>query len=645
MINKTEKTTWGTIALFAVAVMALSILAMGVAAPTDGDVSLYNGTIQGNVQTTGDNSQTYYGIQYTSPDISGEESYLASVTDAEGNPVIEGYMGFTMPAKWSNNIYIETGTMPLEDGVYEVTILCGNTPGEESTTTLFQGPVIIGAVGITLNSGDQELVISGIGKTSNVDVEIEPSEYTPEVSLVSGNPGVVSYQENLGEHQLVSVGVGSTTVTASFTYNGQTYSDTISVNVVSEPVTNFVISGDTTITKGESTNLVISNIQPSGATGSVEWKVSEGATIQAASDGMSAVVTGVEVGAVTVTATIGTVSIEHYMTVEAEKLGDISITSDGNTVPYNGTLQLSCNVSGNAYYTVAWDSNNPSIISVDDKGVASGCASTGSATITVTVTNVDDESDKKTGSVELSVLAIQITGAAILSNGQQIPDVGISLSPGDSGTYTIQANAPIEGEPTITGTDGITISSISKVDEYSFSFTVSADADITGTRDCEISITLGDYTDGDGYQTSVSVTISEVLYTVSASLSGYTSGATMSPAGSFKVKPGASQTFTVTVEDGYAVSGWEVTGATAIPAYDGNTTLLSIDNISNDVDLDVSIVYVGFPSTGGDDEEEFLPPIPPASEEEDDTTTYIAVIAAAAVVALLAIIILMERRK
>jgi hypothetical protein len=133
------------------------------------------------------------------------------------------------------------------------------------------------------------------------------------------------------------------------------YSDTVSFTVVSNadlPVTDFSISGDTSVAEGETTALAIDNVAPAGAyTGSVVWSSSDESIAVVDSNG---IVTGLDGGnglvfnkSVTITASIDGVSKSVTVTVtrslissnlSAIEISGESVVANDGSAQYRSTV-------------------------------------------------------------------------------------------------------------------------------------------------------------------------------------------------------------------------------------------------------------------------------------------------------------------
>ena len=199
------------------------------------------------------------------------------------------------------------------------------------------------------------------------------AKLTSDFKWESDNTAVATVDEN---GLVTFVGTGTVTIKLSFSNVALfAYTDKITFNVVDKsalPVTDFSISGETSVAEGETTRLSINNLVPAGAyTGDLVWTTSDSSIAIVDQNG---VVTGLDGGSgltysrtVTISATLGGVTRSATVTVTRGLLGsDISgvqINGEttlgiGNSATYTSTVAPS-RLSNNSDVVKSWGIINP----------------------------------------------------------------------------------------------------------------------------------------------------------------------------------------------------------------------------------------------------------------------------------------------
>jgi uncharacterized protein YjdB len=207
------------------------------------------------------------------------------------------------------------------------------------------------------------------------------------IAFSSSSPNVATVN---GSGVVVGVSLGRAIIT------GQAVQDQVSgtstIDVVQVPVTNVAITpaGAQTVFQGLTLQLAATLRDGSGniLTGrTVSWTTSNSSVASVSSSGL---VTGVSLGNVQITAESEGVTSAVTVTVQLRPVATVTLGPNPGGVRVGQQLQMSLELrdaSGNllttAGRTVAWDSSNKPVATVQD-GVVSG-VSVGSATITVTV--------------------------------------------------------------------------------------------------------------------------------------------------------------------------------------------------------------------------------------------------------------------
>ena len=135
-----------------------------------------------------------------------------------------------------------------------------------------------------------------VGGTATINATIQPSGATGTIVWSTNNSSVATVSNGTVSY----VGPGNATITA--TVQGTAYSASCSVVVSGEPVTptGIVIDQDSVSVSANRTTQLTYTIQPTGATGTINWTSSDD-TVATVSNGL---VTGVAEGTATITATI-----------------------------------------------------------------------------------------------------------------------------------------------------------------------------------------------------------------------------------------------------------------------------------------------------------------------------------------------------
>ena len=176
--------------------------------------------------------------------------------------------------------------------------------------------------------------------------------------------------------RITAVGAGSATITASFSYNGSTYSEACSVTVREVSVS--LSQSSLTMTAGD-TELLSATVSPSGT--SASWTSSNTDVATVSSSGR---VTAVSDGSATITAEV-TVNGRSYtgtcrVTVEEPSIR-LSSSSLSLNVGDSETLSASVTPSGTS---VSWSSSNTNVATVSSSGRINAIGS-GSSTITASI--------------------------------------------------------------------------------------------------------------------------------------------------------------------------------------------------------------------------------------------------------------------
>ncbi|WP_349313711.1 Ig-like domain-containing protein [Chitinophaga sp. MM2321] len=249
---------------------------------------------------------------------------------------------------------------------------------------------------------------------------------------------------------VTGVTAGSATITYTVTnVSGCKASQIMNVTVNGLPVV-AAITGTGTVCIDETTTL------SSTTTGGV-WSSSNAAV---ASVDASGVVTGVTAGSATITYTVTNASgceASQVMNVTVNGLPVVAAITGTGTVCVDGTTTLSSTTTGGV-----WSSSDAAVASVDASGVVTG-VTTGSATITYTVTNVSGCKASQVMNVTVNglpvVAAITGTGTVCVDGTTTLSSTttGGVWSSSDAAVASIDAAGVVTGVTTGTATITYTI--------------------------------------------------------------------------------------------------------------------------------------------------------------------------------------------
>ena len=210
-----------------------------------------------------------------------------------------------------------------------------------------------------------------VGESETISATTSPSGQS--VSWSSSNTRVATVSNG----RITAVGAGSATITASFSYNGSTYSEACSVTVREISVS--LSQSSLTMTAGDTESLS-ATVSPSGT--SVSWTSSNTDVATVSSGGR---ITAVADGSATITAEI-TVNGRNYTDTcqIIVVVPSISLSKTTLSLRVGDSETLSASVSPSGEY-VRWSSSDTSVVSVTGGKITATGA--GNATITATVRN------------------------------------------------------------------------------------------------------------------------------------------------------------------------------------------------------------------------------------------------------------------
>ncbi len=172
--------------------------------------------------------------------------------------------------------------------------------------------------------------------------------------------------------KVTAVKAGKATISAKV--SGKTYKCTVTVkNPVLSPKAKAIYQGKTV------------SLKVTGAVSKITWSSSNKAIAKVSSSG---IVTGVKPGKAVITALASGVKLKATITVVPIAVKDISLDKEEADLEVGSTLNLKATITpANATYkTVTWTSSDPSVATVDTKGLVTAVGA-GSATITAKSSN------------------------------------------------------------------------------------------------------------------------------------------------------------------------------------------------------------------------------------------------------------------
>lgn len=589
--------------LMVVAVAVLAIAMVATVAATDIDAA-EGESIEYRVLSPGP------VVIYDSPVVESMvgEVFEATVTDSSGNgytDIPENVEVFFATVNASGCV-ISLDTELLE-GLYNVHIYIPN--GED----LYNGPLIVGELSLVISKNPMT-----VRDTATFDdiLTATPEEIADRVSWTSDDPGVLRITDTGVE----AIGVGTTTLTATYHYlmGDEVATAVITVNPIK--VSSVTISGDNSVKVGESIDLSISVDE--GASGYiVEWSADPATAVRIDpnADG-SASITGKSVAdSVTITVTVtnfdGTIKTDdHTLKVEKVPVTSIDITTqEGMELGVGGTTTLEYTIYPDdaTDKTVTWQSSDPNVATVGADGTICGITE---GIVTITVTSNDDPSVTDTYSLEVTIVHAE----SVTLNTDRL-----DLEVGEEGTLTATVY------PTTAGNRDVTWLS----SDEAVATVVDGRVTAVGLGEATITVTTVD----GGHTATCVVNVVPVTFSVSFESEHGTVHSSVS-----SVAPGGTVSFTIDPDNGYAVESVSVNGGT-LSFEDGVYTISNIP-----ADVTVTIVYVPdviIPPIDDDDDYVPIPPVIDNSGSDDDTTTIVACAAAAVVAALIAVFLIMEYRK
>lgn len=265
-------------------------------------------------------------------------------------------------------------------GTAKITITVTGKNGKKKTTYV-KVKVVNKVVAPTSISATANKTNLTVGETSQVSVNISPSNATDKsVTYSSNNTKVVTVDSN---GKVKAVAAGSAVVTAK-TSNGKTATVNFTVSATGVAVTGVTatLSPADTINVGETTNIVAS-VQPANATDKQLTYSSSDASV--ATVNAVGAITGLKAGTAVIRATAKNGKYaEVAVTVTAVKVTGVSLDKTETQLTVTGTTNLKVTVAPEnaSNKKLVWSSSDEKIARVNQDGTVSAVA-VGTATITV----------------------------------------------------------------------------------------------------------------------------------------------------------------------------------------------------------------------------------------------------------------------
>ena len=260
-----------------------------------------------------------------------------------------------------------------EEGSCTITASAG---GKSASCTVTVSKKTVQVESVTL---DHDSITLEEGQSATLVATVSPSDATDKsVSWSSSNTGIAVVD---GFGNVSALNVGSAVITASAGSKSATCKVTVTSKTVS--VTSITLSQETAeMLIGETVQLK-ANIQPANATDKdVIWASSRQSVATVSDDGL---VTAIDEGTCTITASAGGKSATCAVTVSKKAVPVTSVTLDRNSLVMeegqSTTLVATVSPADATDNTVSWSSSNTSVVSVDGYGTITA-AKEGSAVIT-----------------------------------------------------------------------------------------------------------------------------------------------------------------------------------------------------------------------------------------------------------------------
>ncbi|MBC7894573.1 MAG: Ig domain-containing protein, partial [Cytophagaceae bacterium] len=358
----------------------------------------------------------------------GTQQLTATARDAAGNVVTGQTFSWTTTAASVATVSSSGSVTAVGAGSATITASIGSVNGAAAIVVTTPPPVVASvtvspATASLLTGGTQQLVATAKDASGGVipGLTFTWTTSASQVATISSG-GLVT-----------AVAAGSATITAT----SGTVTGTSAITVTTPPPSVASVSvtpTGTTIMEGQGQQLTATALDASGKTvpGKVAtWTSSDAAVATVSASGM---LSGVQAGKVTITATIDGIAGTAPYTVTIIPVHAVTVTPANATILTTQTVALSATLTGPngqtlppTGRTLTWTSSNSSIATVSSSGVVSGVAA-GTTTISLTVE----------GKVGASALVVQVAQPSLpaVGNVSFLPST-VTLQPGDDITVII----------------------------------------------------------------------------------------------------------------------------------------------------------------------------------------------------------------
>ena len=302
-----------------------------------------------------------------------------------------------------------------------------------STKTLVSITVTSANQGTSLAAG-QKMQLTALGKYSDGTI----TDITSQASWQSSDSTVAALSTS---GMLTSYKAG--TVSASASQNGVSGSMTITVNQAA--LSSIVISGNASLAAGQSEQLAAqgtySDSSSQTITGQVTWQSSD---VTVATVNSAGLLTSLKAGAVTITATMSSVSGTAGVTVTSAVLTGINVGATSPSIASGVTEQLTAtavysdNSTQSITSQVTWQSSDATVATVSSTGLLTALKS-GSVIATATWNGISGSATITVNAASLSSISISPSVFSIAAGqNKQLSVMGI-YSDGSSHDVTSQA--------------------------------------------------------------------------------------------------------------------------------------------------------------------------------------------------------------
>lgn len=376
--------------------------------------------VEGNLEDPGEQIENVdkgkvTGVEVSEITLDTEEADLNVGESIVLSAVIVPYYAENQTIIWSSSdgsvASVENGTVKaLHSGEAVITASTANGKTAECTIT-------VPGTKVTDVSLDPTEAQMHIGETLQLEETVIPKNADNQnVTWTSSNEAVASVDE---DGLVTAEDAGTAIITVTTEDGGKTAQCTITVLKI--PVTGVSLNHTTAELRVKKTLQLTETVTPENADNKdVTWSSSNEAVASVNENGL---VTAKNAGTATITVTTedGGKTAECAITVEAVPVQQIKLEPVSTTLPLGKTLALKSQVlPENATNPgITWTSSEPSIASVDADGTVKALKT---GTVTITAAAVDGSGI--TGTSEITVIVIPVTGIKLNRTTASIQDDG-----------------------------------------------------------------------------------------------------------------------------------------------------------------------------------------------------------------------------